>query len=152
MYTRQEVSAIRQQFWTTLGQYLSPIPSATGSKVNWINYKTGLKNVHFKMDVGKDEAIIRIEIRGEELKRELIYNLFVSLQTQFDSFFTDEFTWQKETFDEHNKPLGCIYRVSKNLNVFKKQDWPDLISFLKKNITALDAFWAEHKEIFEMNI
>ncbi|MEO7045338.1 MAG: DUF4268 domain-containing protein [Ferruginibacter sp.] len=148
MYTKQEASAIRQQFWTTLGQYLSPIPSAAGDKINWINYKTGIKNIHFKMDADKDEAIIRIEIRGEEVKRELIYNLFLSLQKQFNSLLINEFTWQKETFDEHNKPLGCIYSVSGNLNVFKKEDWPDLISFFKNNITALDAFWAAHKEIF----
>jgi hypothetical protein len=152
MYTKQEASAIRQQFWTTLGQYLSPIPSATGSKVNWINYKTGLKNVHFKMDADEEEAIIRIEIRGEELKRELVYNLFVSLQKHFNGFFISKYTWQKETFDEHNKPFGCIYSISENLNIFKREDWPDLITFFKNNITALDAFWAEHKEIFEMNI
>ena len=152
MYTRQEASAIRQQFWTSLGQYLSPMPSTSGEKINWINYKTGLKNIQFKMDADKSEAIVRIEIRGDEEKRELLYNLFISLQKQFNSFFTNQFTWQRESFDEHNKPLCCIYCLSENFNIFKREHWPGLISFFKNNITAFDAFWVEHKEIFGMNI
>ena len=150
MYTKQEASAIRQQFWTTLGKYLLPIPSASGNKINWINYKTGIKNIRFKMDAVNKEAIVRIEIRGDEEKRASTYIHFNALKNQFYSFFKDEYTWMQNTIDEHGKPLSCIYLIKENLNIFNKADWPALISFFKENAIAFDNFWTDYKEIFEM--
>ena len=34
MYSKQEASFLNQKFWTSLGQYLAPIPSAEGEKIN----------------------------------------------------------------------------------------------------------------------
>lgn len=53
MYTREQISQLRQEFWTTFGQYMSPVLSAEGGKINWLNYKTGIKHLHFKMDADK---------------------------------------------------------------------------------------------------
>jgi len=50
VYTREEAAAIKEQFWRTFGQYMAAVPSAEGLRVNWINYKTGIKQLHFKTD------------------------------------------------------------------------------------------------------
>ena len=50
MFSRQEASQLRKEFWTAFGTYMKPVPSAEGEKVNWLNYKTGEKDVFFKMD------------------------------------------------------------------------------------------------------
>ena len=42
MYSKQELSRIREEFWTSFGRYMQPILSADGEKVNWVNYKTGM--------------------------------------------------------------------------------------------------------------
>ena len=41
MYTKQEAAQLRKEFWTAFGQYMKPVPTEDGEKVNWINYKTG---------------------------------------------------------------------------------------------------------------
>ena len=61
MYSKEEASKLRQQFWITFGKYLKPIPSAEGLTINWVNYKTGVKNIFFKMDAGQKEATISIK-------------------------------------------------------------------------------------------
>ncbi|RYZ23162.1 MAG: DUF4268 domain-containing protein, partial [Chitinophagaceae bacterium] len=33
--------------------------------------------------------------------------------------------------------------------IFRREDWPELISFFKPRIVALDAFWSEAKYFFE---
>ena len=59
MYSKEESARLRQQFWISFGQYMKPVPSASGSTVNWTNYKTGVKNIFFKMDVDKKTCFYR---------------------------------------------------------------------------------------------
>ena len=49
MFSKQHASQLRKEFWTVFGQYMSPINSYEGEKINWINYKTGVKGLQFKM-------------------------------------------------------------------------------------------------------
>ena len=58
MYSKKEISLTRQEFWTAFGQYMAPIPSAGGEKINWINYKTGVKHIYFKMEADQKFASI----------------------------------------------------------------------------------------------
>jgi hypothetical protein len=51
MFSKQETAQLRKEFWTVFGQYMSPILSAAGEKISWINYKTGVKGVQFKMEL-----------------------------------------------------------------------------------------------------
>src|SRR5882724_8418668 len=50
MYTKQEASRLRQEFWTAFGQYMALSPSTGGEKANWLNYKTGVRYLNFKME------------------------------------------------------------------------------------------------------
>jgi len=146
MYTAHEASEIRQQFWTSLGQYLAPIPSASGEKVNWINYKTGVKGIRFRMDAQNKYSFVAIEIREDEEKRLQFYQAFQSMRDQLPG----NFEWIEETEDEHGKPLSRIYCELEGPTLFNKAHWPELISFFKANILLLDLFWTENKDIFDM--
>lgn len=146
MYTQQEASAIRQQFWTTLGQYLAPIHSASGEKINWINYKTQIKGIQIKMDAQPKYSFIAIEIRGDEEKRTQFYQMFQS----FREFLPEYYEWIENCEDEHGKLLSRIYCELEGPNIFNKTHWPELITFFKTNILLLDGFWTTHKDIFEM--
>ena len=35
MYSREEVKKLKEEFWTSFGQFMSPIPSADMEKINW---------------------------------------------------------------------------------------------------------------------
>ncbi|WP_315816119.1 DUF4268 domain-containing protein [Paraflavitalea speifideaquila] len=60
MYTREDISRQKQAFWTAFGRYMQPVLSAEGMPVSWLNYKTGVGGIHFKMDVERDHAVIMI--------------------------------------------------------------------------------------------
>ena len=62
MYSKEQISKLKTQFWTNFGQYMKPVPGASGMPVNWINYKTGIRHIHFKMDADNTKAVIAIEI------------------------------------------------------------------------------------------
>ena len=56
MYSKSEASQLKQEFWTSFGQYMSPVLSAEGEKLNWINYKTGEKDIFFKMKANNKKS------------------------------------------------------------------------------------------------
>lgn len=62
MYTKQEKAKQKQLFWTAYGQYMRPILSADGERANWVNYKTGVPGIYFRMDATDDHASIAIEL------------------------------------------------------------------------------------------
>ena len=66
MYSRQEAAQLKQEFWSRFGQYLAPVLAADGEKINWINYKTGEKDIYFKMEADNKEAFIAIEVTHKD--------------------------------------------------------------------------------------
>jgi len=60
MWTKQEIAKQKQAFWTAFGRYMKPVLSADGEVVSWLNYKTGNKYIHFKMDADSRQAFIAI--------------------------------------------------------------------------------------------
>ena len=149
MYSKDEASKLKTQFWTSFGQYIKPVPGASGQPVNWINYKTGIRNIHFKMDADNTRAVIAIEIsHPQEEQRLQYYNQFVSLKKVLAS--TTEFNWQwNETLQTDHKIISSISQHLDDVNILNQSDWPTIISFLKPRIIALDAFWYLVKDGFE---
>jgi hypothetical protein len=150
MYTREQASQIRKEFWTAFGSYMAPIKSAEGVRINWLNYKTGLKNVYFRLDADKRNAFVGIEItHPDEGIQELFFEQFQELKTILKSYLNEEWEWLLHTTDENGKTICRIYTELNNVNVFNKNDWPALISFFKPRILALDEFWSDAKYSFE---
>jgi hypothetical protein len=151
MYSKQEASAVKEKFWTSFGRYMQPVPAANGDRINWVNYKTGVKDIRFKMDAGATFAIIMIELthkdpekRGESLNR------FIQLKTEMEEIIGEKWVWEPAVSNEKNGPT-VIYMRLEGVNILREADWPAIISFLKPRICSLDVFWQEYKEIFEMN-
>jgi hypothetical protein len=151
MYSKKEASKLRQEFWTTLGQYMSPIVSAEGEKVNWINYKTGVKDVYFRMEADHKTATLSIELRHKDpVQRQVFYEHFLSLEKIFTSFVSGKWQWLRETIDEHGKPLSRIFYTVENVNIFSKEAWPEMIRVFKTGLIEWDQFWNEVKPGFEL--
>jgi hypothetical protein len=150
MYSRQQASQLRQQFWTTFGQYMTPVLSAEGEKINWINYKTGEKDIYFKMQADNKAASIAIEITHKDAGiQQLYFEQFAELKKIIENLIEEEWIWQLHTTNEKGKLISRIYKEINNVNVFKKEEWPLLISFFKPRIIALDEFWSSAKYGFE---
>lgn len=150
MYSKDEASQIRQSFWTTFGQYIAPQLSADGLKVNWINYKTGVRNVYFRMDAENRSASISILINHPDTGiQELFYEQFVELKAVFNSYMEEEWIWAPLEYDRNGRIISRIYQEIKEASIFNRNDWPKLISFFKPRIIALDEFWSVAKYSFD---
>ncbi|EAZ80081.1 DUF4268 domain-containing protein [Algoriphagus machipongonensis] len=150
MYSRAETSRIRKEFWLAFGQYLKPIRSASGFRVNWPNYKTGVKDVYFRMKAERDFASVGIEICHSDVElQELFFEQFVQFKKLLEVEQEEEWSWQLHAENEIGQTISKIEKVLPGVNVMDQKDWPDIISFLKPRIIKLDAFWDNVKPGFE---
>jgi hypothetical protein len=150
MYSKDEASQLKQAFWTTFGQYIAPQLSAEGLKINWVNYKTGIKYLHFCMEAGKRSASIAIEIAHPDVGiQELFFEQFKELKNILRSSLQEDWEWQLHRIDDNGKTISRIFKQINDVSIFNKNDWPALISFFKPRIIALDAFWSDAKYAFD---
>jgi hypothetical protein len=150
MYSKQEAAQLKQQFWTTFGQYMRPVLSPSGEKINWINYKTGEKDIYFRMHADNKKASIAIELtHKDEGLQALYFEQFQQLKTLLHNALQEEWIWQLHVNDEQGKSISRIYTEINDVSIFKQTDWPQLISYFKPRIIALDECWSNVKDIFE---
>lgn len=150
MYSKSEAAALKREFWIAFGSYMKPIVNADGQTVNWVNYKTGVKNLFFRSDVTNKKARLAIEISSANFEsRELLFNKFISLKNIFDEYVFGDWIWVNETYDEDGKSISVIYIEKEGVNIFNKNDWAVIISFLKQHLISLDLFWCMVKADFE---
>ena len=150
MFSKKELAQSRKEFWMIFGQYMSPVLSSEGEKINWINYKTGVKGLQFKMDVVQDVASISIEINHSDThEQKVIFEKLLQLKHILDNSLKEEWNWHLHTSDESGKLISRIYRERKGINIIYKESWPALISFFKPRMMALDEFWNSVKYSFE---
>lgn len=150
MFSRDEASRIKEDFWTTFGKYMSPIPSAEGMKINWINYHTGLKHVYFRMRTERRSASIAITIEHPDLEiQALFYEQFLELKTFFHTMMQEPWQWSLHQPSADKKIATTISKTLPEVSVFNKENWPELISFFKPRIIALDEFWNDAKYSFD---
>ena len=107
MYSKAETNQLRQAFWTAFGQYMAPVPSAEGGPTHWINYKTGLKHVYFRMQADNRQATIAIELTHPDAGiRELFFEQFREVKIVLHEALGEDWTWDPAATDAHGQPLA----------------------------------------------
>lgn len=149
MFSKEEASRLRQQFWTTFGQYLKPLPSADGLRVNWMNYKTGHRQLFFRMDASRDGAFIGIMMaQKDRTLQSLYYEQFLDLRTPLEAELGEQWQWETDYLLQTGQQVHVIYHKLDNVNIYRQADWPNFIQFFKPRIIALDSFWSMAQGVF----
>ena len=77
---------------------MSPVLSSEGEKTNWINYKTGEKDIYFRMNADNKKASIGIELthKDEDIQA-LYFEQFQQLKKLLHNALQEEWNWQLHT-------------------------------------------------------
>ena len=128
------------------GQYMSPVLSSEGEKINWINYKTVVKGLRFKMNVVQDTASVVIEVNHPDLaEQKIIFEKLLKHKHILNNSTGEQWNWMLHTHDENGKLVSKVYQEKKGINIMSRENWPALISFFKPRVMALDEFWTSVK-------
>ena len=106
--------------------------------------------MHFRMDAGQKASTIGILIQHTDLAiQELYFEQFLELKEMLHMMLEEDWTWQLHVYDESGRVVSRIYKQIDGVSVFNREQWPELISFFKKRIIALDAFWENARYSFD---
>lgn len=149
MYSFKHKVATRERFWISFGKYMYPIPAASGARVSWVNYPTGLKSVSFRMYFERTEAYIGIEVdfSREEMEHSQ-FRKFYQMKSLLESYLGEVWHWEEGAINFNGKPVSRIFKNLLGVDIMQENDWPAVISFLKPRIIALDAFWYDNRDFF----
>lgn len=151
MYSKEQASQLRQAFWTAFGQYMGPVLSAEGLKTNWINYKTGVKHIFFRMEADNKTAGISIEISHPDKElQQLFFEQLATYKNVLHSALNEDWEWQLHLAGQYGKTISRVHKQIGPVSIYEKGDWPTLISFFKPRIIALDDFWTDARYAFEI--
>lgn len=153
MYTKEEAREITTLFWTSFGKYMQKHKSQFQFHNKWVNYRTGVKDVYFRLKLDKSMAIVCIELQHKDQGiRELYFQQFEELKRVFTEI-VGEWKWE---FDELvYTPEGNYLALSKisiaidGVNLFNKETWQKTFQFFEEHMLKLDEFWADFNEIFK---
>lgn len=150
MFSKEESYLIRKKFWISFGQYMALQYSVDGTKVNWLNYKTGIKDLYFRSQVDNRSASVFIEMAQKDLDiQQWIYERFEMFENIFNSYCDEKWIWTPKAYDEQGKVISTISIKLENVSIFRETDWSSIINFLKKNLQIIDQFWVENKDAFD---
>ncbi len=129
---------------------MKPVPNAQGRKISWQNYKSGVKDIYFRMEAERGYASISIDIAHADPElQELFFDQFKALKKVLEGSTQEVWDWQLLTQNENGQTVSRIIKRIEGVNVMDENTWPEMISFLKPRIIALDEFWDNVKPGFE---
>jgi len=151
LYSKEEAYQKKKDFWISYGSYMKLQLNAEGESINWINYKTGVKGIYFRTNVERKHAEVMIMIDHPDPDfRQMIWEQFEEYEIVLHSYIGEDWIWNARDFDEEGKEISSIKITLDRVSIFRDEDWPTIISFLKERMKNLDEFWVDHKESFEI--
>lgn len=147
MYSKQDAARIRQEFWTSLGKYMQPIPDHEFQAINWINYRTGKKAFSVRSNSQGRLTTVMLEIVSTD---ELDRSYYFDILQQHRSFLEHAEAWQWGLdLKTDERSFAGLMRTLEGPSIMDRSQWPEIISFLKASLIELDAFWGIVKEFVD---
>lgn len=149
MYSKSEAQKIRTEFWSAFGLLMKPVPSASGKRVNWLNYRTGAKGIFLRSHVDRNTAISALDIDTNDSDyKELYLEQFDELKAIMRSSLPFEMYFSECFIRENETEVTRFYMIIEGVNLYRKEDWPEIFGFLKTSLIAWDEFWTDFKDLF----
>lgn len=150
MYGKEETKELKTLFWTSFGKYMRKHATEYGSKIQWVNYKTGVKDMYFRLNADKRTAKISVDLQQRDPEiRELYFAQFLETKTVFHDLTGTEWTWMPIYFDDFGKEISSVYLEIEQVNMYDKNTWESIFLFFEKYLLGLDEYWTEFKELFK---
>lgn len=148
MYSKEEVKELKLSFWNHLEEQLKKQKNPFGTKVNWMNYGTGFKDLYFRMEADESGVRLCIDLQfKDEGVREVFYEQFEEFKNILEENFKD-LIWHKDFIHANGKTISRICIEKTGVNIYNRKDWDKMHLFLKVNFKKLDEFWNDFKDVF----
>jgi hypothetical protein len=150
MYSKEYKSEMKKLFYTSFGKYMSKNKSINDTKIKWLNYKTNIKDLYFKIDCNENYTKILIDIQhNDDEIRNLFFAQFLELEKLFIKTMGEKWIWESEYLNFYGQKSSQISKTLKKVNIYDKKTWVSSFKFLEKRFIKIDEFWLNFYEVFK---
>ncbi|MDO4880150.1 MAG: DUF4268 domain-containing protein [Capnocytophaga sp.] len=140
MFSKEESTLLRQEFWTAFGK---SFPN------KWILYNTKIKDFSFKFYFDTKKAMVMLDIEGSLDNREKYYNKILSLQNILTEEYLPNVKFKFDFLLENNKEISRIYVEKENVCIHNKNTWQSTMEFFEENMKIFENFWLEYEDFIK---
>ncbi len=136
MYTRAEVSKLKNDFWV---EFSISYPK------KWILYDTKIKDVAFKFYIDTKVAQVQLNIESNsEEKRKIYFEKIESLKTILKDEYLPEVVFERNFYLPTSKIISRIYSEKPNVSLNNKNNWDEIFKFFYQSMSNFELFFYEY--------
>lgn len=149
MYSKAEKKKCIVDFWNSFGLYMKKYNADFG-RVRWVNYRSNVKDIFFRLNIDNKSATFSIEIQHkDEGLRELFFEQFEELKVVLYDNIREDLIWEPTAYNQNNQRISTIYSELNKVSIYNRDDWQSIFQFFEKRMIGLHTFWVEFEEIFK---
>ncbi len=143
MYKKEEYREFKLEFWQAFDRYTDFFSMKIGVPVEWMLYKTGIKDLELKFDVQPKSVRVVLESASRDFDRR--FDIYAELDNYkavlFDGIET-EWEWDDSFTLESGKRVGRVF-IELPISFHNRDSWPEIFSFMATNMYQLQTNFQE---------
>jgi len=140
MFSKEESTSLRKEFWTCFGKSFPR---------KWILYNTKIKGLSFKFVANRKNAMICLDIENpDKMANKILFEKILSLQTILKEEYLSEVIFDDSYRLENEKIIHRIYINHKDkFSIYNKNTWSSCYNFYVEVMPKFELFFLEYKDI-----
>ena len=140
MFSKEESTSLRKEFWTCFGKSFPR---------KWILYNTKIKGLSFKFVANRKNAMICLDIENpDKMANKILFEKILSLQTILKEEYLSEVIFDDSYRLENEKIIHRIYINYKDkFSIYNKNTWSSCYNFYVEVMPKFELFFLEYKDI-----
>lgn len=139
MYSKDELRALKTEFWESFAVYCELQPYLRGRKKMWLLYDTKIKGVELKFDASRQGASVILEVcrKPEEDCLEMFEKL-TWYKEAIEKDFSGQLIWDICYTRESGQQVSRVYLTCTDIDFHRREHWGQFFSFMAQNMYQLE--------------
>jgi hypothetical protein len=141
MFSKEEKRNLNAQFFSKFVRHMSRHHSTGGGGGRWEAYKTGVKDLYFRLLTFPEVGLaIDLQFKDAEI-RALFYDQFIELRKLLENHVGAPAVFFEEFTLESGVVVSRIVWTLPNAYFYDEKQWDTILSWYEVKLLGLDEFW-----------
>lgn len=140
MYSKVEVKALRQLFWTSFGKSFPR---------KWTLYNTKIKGLEFKFHFDKKSAMVCLDIDDTIERRLELWEKIQSLQAVLLENYLPNALFEEIYYIDQDKDISRVFVLLEGVSINNKNTWQQTMEFLSLSMNQFESFFENYNPVLE---
>jgi len=145
MFSKEESSQIRKEFWTSFGKSFPR---------KWLLYNTKIKDFNFKFVADQKQALVCLDIESfDRAKNELLFGQLLELKSILTEDYLPDVIFDELYVLDSGKIIHRIYvKYNAEFNIHTKNTWQGAYMFFNEAMHQFEEFYEDFEDFIKQAI